>query len=120
MLARLDATLRLVSKQQSQLGQLATRMQSQAPAAAPRPAAGEKGLPAPAAASAVLSTGGWDQDAERLLGQQVAIFERTMVPLIQTATRQMDEGRAVNARMVELLDVLKLFMQHLHRLKRGE
>ena len=42
-------------------------------------------------------------------------LEHSLVPLVRSATRQLDEGRAVNARMVELLDVLKLFLKHLNR-----
>ena len=39
----------------------------------------------------------------------------SLVPVMRSLGRQLDEGRAVNARMVELIDVLKLFIQHWSR-----
>jgi len=49
---------------------------------------------------------------EQALGKQAALFERTLLPLVQASARNIDNATAVNARLVELLDALKLFLKH--------
>ena len=49
---------------------------------------------------------------EQALGRQAAMFERALLPLVQSSARNIDNATAVNARLVELLDTLKLFLKH--------
>ncbi len=108
MLERIDAMLRLIAGQQSTLRDAVRAQPHQ-----------------------VLTHGGTQpavtaqprSDASRVdaqLGQQAAIYERSVGPLLNSVSKHLDEGRAVNARMVELLDVIKLFIKHLHKLEGGE
>ena len=119
VLERMDATLRLVANQQAQF-RAATSAQRSAGAHAAVQAPAPPRAQAPAlthsntgANSAPASSG----ELTGLMGQQAAIFERAMMPLVSSATRQMEEGLHVNRRLVELLDVIKLYVQHMHKMK---
>jgi hypothetical protein len=105
MLERIDATLRLIAGQQSTLRAAVQSQPTQLLSHGTQ-------AHTPAANRAA--------DLGALLGQQSAIYERSVGPLMNSVAKHLDEGRAVNARMVELLDVIKLFIKHLHKLEGGE
>jgi len=44
---------------------------------------------------------------EELLAQQVAIVERTLVPLVRTTTRNLEDGKAIGAKLDQLLLLLE-------------
>ena len=100
MLERIDATLRLIAGQQSTLRDTVAAGRVGQPSQVER-APEAKTQPLPAAGSA-------------------APLDPGVAPLMHSVAKHLDEGRAVNARMVELLDVLKLFIKHLHKLEGGE
>ena len=101
MLERIDASLRLIAGQQSVLRSAFERGHASqaAPVAMP---SGQPTLERPGAIESAPARG-WGA-AE-------------VGPLLHSVSKHLDEGRAVNQRMVELLDVLKLFIKHLHKLE---
>ena len=94
MLERIDASLRLIAGQQSVLR-----------------SAVERGGIAAVPASPVDR-----RDREFVGPTPAASAPSEVTPLLSSVAKHLDEGRAVNQRMVELLDVLKLFIKHLHKL----
>ena len=50
---------------------------------------------------------------EELLAQQVAIVERTLVPLVQTTTRHLEDGHTLNAELLRLIGRLKTLDQQM-------
>ena len=44
---------------------------------------------------------------EELLAQQVAIVERTLIPLVRTATKKLDDSRALETKLEQLMEVLR-------------
>ena len=54
---------------------------------------------------------------EELLGQQVQIIERTLVPLVQTATKKLEDRAALEAKLNEVIAALGSMDQ---RMKRGQ
>jgi hypothetical protein len=56
---------------------------------------------------------------EELLAQQIAIIERTLVPLVRTTTQHMHNPVAIDARIEELLGVVRALDQRLREGRTG-
>ena len=54
---------------------------------------------------------------DELLGQQVQIIERTLVPLVQTATKKLEDRAALEAKLEQVIEALQVMDQ---RMKQGQ